>query len=110
MQEKSYQKDPNIVSREIDDEVILVPIKKKLADVNAIYLLQDDVSCRIWALIDGKRSVRPGRPRRPTGETHCRICRSTGGNSGGIRDRWAARQECRAYRGGPWVWERGTQS
>lgn len=58
MQKKSYQKDPNIVSRKIDDEVILVPIKRKLADVNAIYLLRDDVSVRIWELIDGKRSVR----------------------------------------------------
>lgn len=57
MQKKSYQKDPNIVSRKIDDEVILVPIKRKLADVNAIYLLKDDVSVRIWELIDGKRSV-----------------------------------------------------
>lgn len=58
MKDKSYQKDPNIVSRKIDDEVILVPIKRKLADVNAIYLLQDDVSVRIWELIDGKRPVR----------------------------------------------------
>ncbi len=54
---ESYQKDPNIVSREIGGEVILVPIKRKLADVNAIYLLQDDVSIRIWELIDGQRNV-----------------------------------------------------
>ena len=57
MQERSYQKDPNIVSRKIADEVILVPIKRKLADVNAMYLLRDDVSARIWELIDGKRPV-----------------------------------------------------
>lgn len=57
MQEKSYQKDPNIVSRKIADEVILIPIKRKLADVNAMYLLRDDVSIRIWELIDGKKTV-----------------------------------------------------
>lgn len=52
-----YQKDSNIVSRKIADEVILVPIKRKLADVNAMYLLRDDVSIRIWELIDGQRNV-----------------------------------------------------
>ncbi len=57
MQKKCYQKEPNIVSRKIGDEVILVPIKRKLANVNAIYLLQDDVSIRIWELIDGRRKV-----------------------------------------------------
>jgi len=57
IQERSYQKDPNIVSRKIADEVILVPIRRKLADVNAIYLLRDEVSSRIWELIDGKRSA-----------------------------------------------------
>lgn len=58
MQKKSYQKDPNIVSRMIGDEIILIPIKQKLADVNAMYLLRDDVSVRIWELIDGRRNIR----------------------------------------------------
>jgi len=57
MNDRSYRKDPNIVSRKIVDEVILVPIKRKLPDVNAIYLLRDEVSERIWNLIDGKKSV-----------------------------------------------------
>jgi len=56
--EKCFEKDPNIPTRVIDDEVILVPIRRKLADVNAIYLLRDDVSARIWELIDGKQRVR----------------------------------------------------
>lgn len=56
--EKCFEKDPNIPTRVIDDEVILVPIKRKLADVGAIYLLRDDVSARIWELIDGKRKVK----------------------------------------------------
>ena len=55
--EKRYKKHPDIVSRKIADEVILVPVMQKLADVNSIYLLRDDVSARIWELIDGKRKV-----------------------------------------------------
>lgn len=57
MLEKHYKKDPDIVSRKIADEVILVPIRRKLADVSSIYLLRDDVSIRIWELIDGNRKV-----------------------------------------------------
>lgn len=52
-----YKKDPNIVSRKIADEVVLVPIKRKLANVNAMYLLRDEVSIRIWELFDGQRKV-----------------------------------------------------
>lgn len=55
--EKCFEKDPNIPTRVIDKEVILVPIRRKLADVSAIYLLRDDVSARTWELIDGKRKV-----------------------------------------------------
>jgi hypothetical protein len=55
--EKIYSKSDSIVSRKIADEFILVPIRRKLADVNSIYLLQDDVSVRIWKLIDGQRPV-----------------------------------------------------
>ena len=58
MWEKRYKKHPDIVSRKIVDEVILVPIKRRLADVDSIYLLQEDVSIRIWDLIDGERSIR----------------------------------------------------
>ncbi len=52
-----YKKSDSIVSRKIADEFILVPIRRKLADVNSIYLLQEDVSFRIWELIDGQRPV-----------------------------------------------------
>lgn len=56
--DRIYKKDPDIASRKIADEVVLVPIKRRLADVNAIYLMRDDVSMRIWELIDGQRNVR----------------------------------------------------
>ena len=55
--ERRYRKNPELPSREIAQEIILVPLRKKLADVNAIYLLQNDVSLRIWELIDGQKQV-----------------------------------------------------
>lgn len=51
-----YQKNPDIVSRKIVDEMILVPIRRKLGDVESIYTL-NEVGARIWELIDGKRRV-----------------------------------------------------
>ena len=58
VQQKRYKKNPDIVSRKIADEVILVPIKRKVIELNAMYLLRDDVSVRMWELIDGKRQIR----------------------------------------------------
>ena len=55
--ERCYEKDPNMVSRLIDDEFILVPIRQNVADLQSIYTL-DEVGARIWELIDGQRRVR----------------------------------------------------
>jgi len=54
--ERCYQKDPNIVSRKIANEVILVPIRHKVGDLESIYTL-NEVAARIWELIDGKRNM-----------------------------------------------------
>ena len=54
---KSFVKDPNIVSRKIAGEVILVPIRKNVGDLESIYTL-NEVAARIWELIDGKKKVR----------------------------------------------------
>lgn len=53
---KCFIKDPNIVSREIAGEVILVPIRKNVGDLESIYTL-NEVAARIWELIDGKRKI-----------------------------------------------------
>lgn len=53
--EKCYQKDPNIVSRKIADEFVLVPIRQNVGDLESIYTL-NEVAARIWELIDGKRT------------------------------------------------------
>src|SRR3990167_6390319 len=55
--ERCYQKDQAVVSRKIADEVILVPIRKNVGDLESIYTL-DEVGARIWELIDGKRKVK----------------------------------------------------
>ena len=51
-----YEKDPNVVSREIAGEQILVPIRKKSADMAAIYVL-NETGAQIWSLLDGRRSL-----------------------------------------------------
>ena len=54
--EKIYAKTEDIVSRKIADEVILVPIKSNVGDLDNIYTL-NSVGGRIWELIDGKRDL-----------------------------------------------------
>ncbi|MBU1726817.1 MAG: PqqD family protein [Candidatus Omnitrophica bacterium] len=56
MPEKCYQKNPDLVYRKIADEVILVPIKKNVGDLESIYTLNESAA-RIWELIDGKRGA-----------------------------------------------------
>jgi len=51
-----YQHDPNIVSRSIAGETILVPIRKNVGDMETIYTL-NETAARIWELIDGQRSL-----------------------------------------------------
>jgi hypothetical protein len=51
-----YEKDPNVVSREIAGERILVPIRTQAADMAAIYVL-NETGARIWDLMDGQHSL-----------------------------------------------------
>lgn len=54
--EARYERDPNVVTREIAGERILVPIRKQVADMAAIYVL-NETGARIWSLLDGQRSL-----------------------------------------------------
>ena len=54
--EACYDKNPNVVAREIAGEQILVPIRKQAAETAAIYVL-NETGARIWALMDGQRSL-----------------------------------------------------
>jgi len=51
-----FQKDSSMVSRRIADEVILVPIRHKVGEIDCLYAL-NEVGARIWDLIDGGRSL-----------------------------------------------------
>lgn len=54
--EKCFEKYPNIVSRKIADEVILVPIRRNVGDLESIYTL-NEVGAFIWDKIDGKKKL-----------------------------------------------------
>jgi hypothetical protein len=50
------RKNPDMVSRMIDDETILLPIYKSSDQINCIYNL-NKVASRVWELIDGKKTL-----------------------------------------------------
>jgi hypothetical protein len=50
------QKDSSVVSRKIADEVILVPVRHKVGEIDCLYTL-NEVGARIWELLDGQRSL-----------------------------------------------------
>jgi len=54
--EKVFRKNPEIVTRVIDKETILVPIYKTSDEINCIYNLNKPAS-RVWELIDGKTAL-----------------------------------------------------
>jgi len=48
-----YEKHPDFVARRIADEVVLVPISRKVGEIDSLYVL-NEVGARIWELIDGR--------------------------------------------------------
>jgi Coenzyme PQQ synthesis protein D (PqqD) len=51
-----YCKSDSIVFRKIGDELILVPIRQNVGDLDSIYTL-NETAARIWELIDGERCL-----------------------------------------------------
>ena len=51
-----YQKDPQIVSRTIAGESILVPIRPNADDLESIYTL-NETGALVWSLLDGKHTL-----------------------------------------------------
>lgn len=49
-------KSEDIVYRRIDDEAVLVPIRRSVKEVESMYTL-NGVGSHIWELIDGQRNV-----------------------------------------------------
>ena len=55
--DKVFYRSDRVVSRKIVDELILVPIRSNVAEMDSLYTL-NDVGARIYELVDGTRSVR----------------------------------------------------
>ena len=51
-----YRQDDSFVSRRIEGEVILVPIRQNVADLESIYTLSE-VGAYVWEQIDGRRTT-----------------------------------------------------
>jgi hypothetical protein len=56
LSQETYRQDDSFVSRRIEDEVILVPIRQNVADLESIYTL-NEVGAYIWEQIDGRRTA-----------------------------------------------------
>jgi Coenzyme PQQ synthesis protein D (PqqD) len=54
---KVYRHAPDVVSRQVGEESILVPISHNVGDLDYVYTLSP-VAARVWSLIDGTRPVR----------------------------------------------------
>jgi hypothetical protein len=50
------RKNPNMVSRVIADEVILLPIYKTSKEINCIYTLNKPAA-KVWEMVNGKRKM-----------------------------------------------------
>lgn len=50
------RKNPNMVTRVIENETILLPVYKSSDEINCIYTL-NKVASEVWNLINGKRSL-----------------------------------------------------
>lgn len=51
-----YKRDENMVFRRIGEETILVPIRRRVADLESIYAL-NETGARIWELLDGAHTL-----------------------------------------------------
>jgi hypothetical protein len=51
-----YRKKADVVLRHVAGEVLLVPIRGQLADMDRIYIL-NETGERVWELLDGARPV-----------------------------------------------------
>ena len=51
-----YRQSPDVVSRQVGLESILVPIRQNVGNLDFVYTLSP-VAARIWSLLDGTRSV-----------------------------------------------------
>ena len=51
-----YQRSPDVVAREILGEMILVPIRQDVGDMESIFTL-NDTAAYIWSQLDGEQTL-----------------------------------------------------
>jgi len=51
-----YKKNANVVARPVGDEVVVVPIRHNVGDLDSVYTF-NEVAARAWSLLDGSRTV-----------------------------------------------------
>ena len=54
--ERIFRKNPDFVTREIESNIILMPLCKSSKDIDYIYSLNETAGA-VWNLIDGKRKL-----------------------------------------------------
>jgi hypothetical protein len=54
--EVRYQRNPDYIFRQIIDELVLVPVRQDVADMDAIYTL-NEVGAFIWRQLEGPRNL-----------------------------------------------------
>lgn len=55
-EKKIFKKSNQVVTREIENEMVLLPLYKSSKSLNYIYTLNETAACA-WELIDGKSSL-----------------------------------------------------
>lgn len=53
---KAYQQNNNCVAREVDDEIVIVPVQDNLAEMDYLYTL-NETAAFIWNQLDGKKTL-----------------------------------------------------
>lgn len=51
----TYQKSPDFIARKITNELVLIPLQRRLENVDSIFSL-NETACYVWDLIDGSRT------------------------------------------------------
>lgn len=51
-----YRQSPDLVLRNIANEAILVPVRNRVGDLDAVFTLSE-VALAVWNLLDGRRTI-----------------------------------------------------
>ena len=51
-----YRRNENLVARKVGDDVVVVPIRHNVGDLDSVYTF-NEVAARIWSLLDGERTA-----------------------------------------------------